>query len=784
MKLMLTVSAIAAAPAVQAQAETDGASLGNEIIVTAARREMSLQDTPLAVDVVTGEAIQKLNIFDVRDVSNLAPGLELTNSSGRNNVATLRGITFDPDSGSAAAVDIFFNEVPSDAQTMFTAIYDVGQIEVLRGPQGLFRGRTSPGGSILIGTARPDLDRATGYMQGSLTTRDAYNVQGAASLPIVEGKLALRAALLADRNAQSNVRTLDGRDARQTTMSGRLSLAYNSGTGFRADLTYQHLYSDTRAYEVAFGSGAQATPISPVLSGPVLTPSDRISVTEGTNRFQNLTNFVTLNSSYEFGAAELVFNGGYQNSKLTQQRDLDIPNAIPDYTLDQALETRYEVTNGEIRLQSRGDSRLNWALAGNYSHQTNTVAVDAVQDQLFGFSGFPLLPTNPVTGFGPTGSLLPVDANYLPVRAFVDVGIKSDTYGLAGTVGYEVVDGLTITGGLRHTWANVDRAQTPRIALLGGPAGAPTVSPRESIRARAFTGGANISWQIDPDLTAYASYNRSFRQGVFAVGVSVPVDPALLRTPNETSNGYEIGIKSFLFDRLISFNLTGFYQKFNNYIAFAPAIYTNSDRSGAVDSTASSLPISGDAMTKGIEAQLGIHPSRNMDFSVNAAYTKARWDNAEVLCNDFNGDGRPDADGTPAVQPGKQASTCVRNDRLSRTPDFSLTANGEIRFPVGNAEPFIRTLVNYRPGFYFQNDNYDYRAFTRVDLFAGVRLPNSGWEVTAFVKNLLDQDRVLAASQGIGRAGTTDPTASFNSGYRSGVVTAPREFGATLRYAW
>jgi iron complex outermembrane receptor protein len=130
--------------AAEAQQQAPAPASANEIIVTATRQEQTLQDTPMAVDVVTSDTITKLNVFDAKEIQNLSPGLQLTNNDGRSNVATLRGVTFDPDSGSSPAVEIFLNEVPTDAQTVFTAIYDVGQIEVLRGPQGLFRGRTSP----------------------------------------------------------------------------------------------------------------------------------------------------------------------------------------------------------------------------------------------------------------------------------------------------------------------------------------------------------------------------------------------------------------------------------------------------------------------------------------------------------------------------------------------------------------------------------------------------------------------------------------------------------------
>jgi iron complex outermembrane receptor protein len=150
---MLLTSAAAAALCAPAHAQTAGDSavpMVGEVVVTATRRQESLQEVPMAVDVVNGQQLSKLNIFDFHDVSQLAPGVQMTNNDGRSNVISMRGITYNPDSGAPPAVDLYINEVPVDAQTALTSIYDVGQIEVLRGPQGVFRGRTSPAGSVTL----------------------------------------------------------------------------------------------------------------------------------------------------------------------------------------------------------------------------------------------------------------------------------------------------------------------------------------------------------------------------------------------------------------------------------------------------------------------------------------------------------------------------------------------------------------------------------------------------------------------------------------------------------
>jgi len=109
---------------------------------------------------------------------------------------------------------------------------------------------------------------------------------------------------------------------------------------------------------------------------------------------------------------------------------------------------------------------------------------------------------------------------------------------------------------------------------------------------------------------------------------------------------------------------------------------------------------------------------------------------------------------------------------------------------MGSLTPFIRGLLSYRPGFHSENSNYTYRDFTKIDLFVGLR-GEDRWELNLFVKNLLDQTRAQRVSQGNAQVATQalPPFASlrtipFDSGYRLASITAPREFGATLRFNW
>lgn len=130
--LWLGASAVALTSSLPGIAQADE----GEIVVTAQRRSENIQNVPVTVTAVTDQQVKDLRIFRIEDVQSLSPGLALESQGAFGAKAQLRGVGFDADSSGSPAVDIYYNETPVDANYAFQAIYDVGQIEVLRGPQG------------------------------------------------------------------------------------------------------------------------------------------------------------------------------------------------------------------------------------------------------------------------------------------------------------------------------------------------------------------------------------------------------------------------------------------------------------------------------------------------------------------------------------------------------------------------------------------------------------------------------------------------------------------------
>lgn len=810
MVVLLGTTAIAAATSANAQTQSTGtqaASAGDaapqtatdlnstDIVVTATRRAESLQEVPMSVNAVTGDQLQKLNILDVKDVQQLVPGLEITNTTGRSNTTTLRGITFDPDQGTSPAVQVYYDGVPADAQTVYTAIYDISQIEVLHGPQGLLRGLSAPAGTITIATQRPTFDAPQGYVQSTVTSRDGYNVQGAATLPF-SSTLSLRVAALVDGNRLNDVYNINRDErSRSRTESARASLGWRPSSNFDAYLTYQYLNADNIQNQQVFGPGntpqflSLAPPIvDPTRSGPPITVDDYEAVTDGRARYINNSNLLNLAWDWDLGPATLSFVGAHQYSVVQAFRDYDGANAIPNATLKANTRTPYKVDTGELRLTSNNHHGFGWGIGAFYTKQTGTVTVDQDQNSYF--------------------APLPVSYGYyLPIEAHITVPVYSRTWSFNANASYETGP-FRIEGGLRYSL--IKNIQTADIFVTSPGAPAVFIPPftveQEGIPAnlqkstyKPLTGAVTMTFDVTPDLTVYAAYGHAYRTGSAGVSSPVGISDDLIKTNPEKTDSWEAGIKGKLFDHRLSYTFDAYYQKIDGFLSRFPGIYYNCPEINGTCFTSPPAPpinnatdpangtydinYNGNATIKGFEATLSGNITPNWDFGLSMSLAHARYDHARLPCNDFAGTGKPNQTGTPKITGTGNVSYCVSNGRLAEVPDFSLSANSEIRVPMGKITPFARALLSYRPSFYSDMVNYRYQDREILNLYLGFRTEDLRWEFSLFAKNALNQHRITNISGGVSQVATASGL-SYNSGYYLINATNPREFGLSLGFHW
>ncbi|MCP3735914.1 TonB-dependent receptor [Sphingomonas sp. RP10(2022)] len=729
-----------------------------DIIVTAQKRAERLQDVPKSVNVVQGDTIQKLNLRSFAEIDQLAPGLSLTAKEPTTNSVTLRGVGFDPNSGTSPTVDIYFNETPLDSSSAFRGLYDVGQIEVLRGPQGTLRGRTSPSGAITIATRRANLNEIDGYFQQTLTTQEGINSQGAVSVPLIPGVLAVRAAGLFDRNIGTGVTNLrTGDEDRDRTESGRLSVAFQPTSRLSFDLTYQYLNNRTRQSPMLFTLPGQTT-------APILTPADRSALVTRPNNFSYRGHLVSLAANLDLGGVAINYIGGYQNIDQGRSGDIAYGGSIPGLSQNQTFTTGREQVSQEVRLTSQGDRFWNFLLGGYYEH--GTTQTNVAQDQYL----FSVVPAGTPVQFVPR------------LNVGVDIPSKSDTYAVFTDHRFRVTDRDQLQVGLRYqeTKTVADFTTTLSGAILGPvPIVSSGIGPANRDRTfRQLTGGASYRHEFSRDLTAYATYGRSYRPGSINA-TSVPLDENLLVTRAETSNNYEVGVKGAFADRHVQFTLALYQQDFKNYLAYTNSyLAVSSGKNGVVDNNAA-FTFNGDARVRGVEGTLSARIGTQLQLGLSATYNDAKFKNATAPCNDFNGDGIADSVGAPRVPVGQNVSLCRLNGRLSDQAPWGASVNAEYRVPVsGEREVFVRGLANYVPKREDPFINVKYGDLLNNSVFLGVRGPKDSYEFSVFAKNLANV-AVLTT-----RGSTQVDYSVFSTGYAVGTAVRPREFGLNFRVAY
>jgi iron complex outermembrane receptor protein len=296
-------AAVAGTPAEAVEAQNTtvrNEALAGDIVVTATRRNERLQDVPVTVTVVSDEQIQKLQIKNFTDIQVLSPGLSFRASGDQGTVTSLRGISSTVTTSAPAAVVIYFNEIPVNDYVAFQGIYDVGQIEVLRGPQGTLRGVAAPVGSITIGTRRPDLTEIGGTGIVTYTNQPNFNGQAAINVPIVNDVLAIRVAGLYDRNENGDIRNpTNGVESRANTKSARASVLFQPIPPLSIFASYQYMRSNSYSLTQVRGTGFVPTAAQPFpagYNGPPIGGRDRLAVQETTAPRQFTSNVASINA--------------------------------------------------------------------------------------------------------------------------------------------------------------------------------------------------------------------------------------------------------------------------------------------------------------------------------------------------------------------------------------------------------------------------------------------------------------------------------------------------------
>lgn len=770
---MIGISAPAIAQDAAPEASED-ASMGDAIIVQARRRDEDVQDVPAVIDTVTAEDVAKLNIRDFKDVQTIVPGLQLTTeANGVGGSAKLRGVNFDVNaSGFNSTVEFYFNDAPITAGVILQQMYDIGQIEVQRGPQGTLRGRAAPSGSITVTAKKPDLFKFGGFVDMTANDIGTLNIKGGVNVPVIEGIAAIRVAGVWDENEVDRVKPIaGGRDPFARTKSGRISALVQPTDWLKLEGLYQRLDRQAFTYDqvASFSEVNPAADPSPVY----IDSSDRRSIQEEARPVRQVYDIYNWRSELSGFGQVLIYQGQHYTQDITSTANQDGGNFFPG-DVNQVTHSHPSSTSHEIRLQNQ-DRVLDMFdyVVGYFDNKNNA----------------PTELTNPtIIGSSVTRTITSV------VQTPIERTGTSHEKSFFGNLTAHIGEATEISGGVRH----IDYTSDNALVVSGR-----TLST-DGQDAKKWIYSASIKHNFTPDLMVYAATGSSWRPGINVVGDfstnQSELERSFLNLPAETSKSYEIGVKSTLLGGRMRANLTAYHQKFKNFpyrVGGQGVYFVNFGARGAEVGQfnfVGAVPVE----VNGIEGDVSFDVTDNWNVGVTASYSLGKIQNGTVPCNDLNGDGVPDVTVSAPTLEQLQAATgtdnlsaCQVSQRSGFQSPFSATVTTEYHRPISdNVDAYLRGLFSFNGKSQTDPINIfdDVDAYGLLNLYAGIRDPEGAWEVSLFAKNLLDTTKTLTRTNPLFTSfrdtAALGAATTFTSTYTGVTTTAPREFGINVRYAF
>lgn len=713
----ISLGAITALPATafaqdEAAAEEDE---GEAIVVTARRREESLNDVPIAVTAYSGDQLEARGAIDITDIGQTTPNTTLEASRGTNSTLTafIRGVgQQDPVSGFEQGVGIYLDDVYLNRpQAAVLDIYDVERIEVLRGPQGTLYGRNTVGGAVKYVTRQLPQDLSV-KVRGTLGTYKQADLVITASAPISDMvRIGASGARLSRGGFGDNLTTgLENYNKDIWAARGTLEIGgYDEPVLIRISGDYTKDKSNPRG-------GTRLIPGllsgAPVLSNVFDTRgglNDPKQVVEAYGLAMNVsaqvTDHITLRSISSW-------------RKDTSETPIDF-DALPAIDVDVPGIYRNQQTSQEFQILYESEN-VNGLLGVYY--------LDAKGDTLFDVRLF-----TTIAG----------------LTAFTEADVDTETFAIFGDFTFDFSEQLSLSLGGRYTWdersarilrQNYVGGGSPVFGGAGVPFGAPATNFRGKRNYKKFTPRASLSFKPTPDHNIYASYSQGFKGGGFdprGVGSNAPdlntngiredsEVAAFLSFRPESVESYELGYKGNLFDGGLNLAIAGFY-----------ADYTDVQIPGSVACTVGGLPSfcgvvsnAGKAKFKGVEiearARLGrdmLASGDRMTLSGALGYIDAEY--REYITN---------IGGVP--------TDVAQFREVQNTPKWTASGTFAYSAPVGEGGIDFSTTLSYRSKtfqFEIPNPYIDQDGFALWDASLVYTAPGDNWSIGLHGKNIANK---------------------------------------------
>lgn len=751
-------------------AQTNGSGSGSaaagtaEIVVTAQRRTERLQDVPVSVSVLAGETLAKQNVSSLESVSNRSSSLVIRPAPGGDQIA-IRGMSSGFNPGFEQSVATFVDGIYRPrARSIYTALFDLERLEVLKGPQTTFFGANAIAGALNITTRKPKDEfgaNALGYFSPD---DNEFKFEAGVDVPMGENFAFRLAGRLNDMDAIAKDTRLDKRGKQKT---GQLRLSAKGTLSDRISIDgrfdYARIrYSGTIAQELTrcpppdiAAAGQCARSLN--LLGEIDNKVDRKFQSGFLDRTTSDLYEGAVTTTVDLGGADLVSTTGYQDLTLElayPATSVPVPSPLGvDTTIVSNNGENFKQFSQELRLQSSGDGPLNYMVGGYYEWgKTNSYLYLGI------FTA-------------PLGSL------YAPqyftatdlMTAGTDATQKSETWSGFASLSYELTSQLKASVGLRYSrvkktadrspvvgtvapWASGETPYLRDIFTPGPIAGqvllAPVLGvnlapfPVQSITDDQWMPSANISYHFTPDVMTYVSYAHGFKAGGYNLFLSNDIFGP------EKADAYEFGVKAAWLNRRLTTNVTFFQTEYND-LQESGNIFLES---GAF------IPFIGNvakSRAKGVEFETSAVLADGFTLNASLAYLESKYrDFPNAPCSPYQAilAGQPDS-GVVCPQPNLKGVTRSNAPKWSGSvsADYTREVNSSLKAGLG-------ATAYFRSKYYLQSipeDITSQEGFAKVDMRASLGSIDNAWELSIIGQNIFDKTTVVFGAGAPGAPGST-----------------------------
>jgi iron complex outermembrane receptor protein len=734
MKRLLCGGAMALAlgtPALAQETAADGATARDDqtIIVTATRREQTLQEVPISVAVVSGDQIEKQGILLFDDVQDSVPNLQIDRTNG-NFAITMRGLGAGTGNLSfEQSVGLFIDGVYLSRSRAFqNPLLDVQRVEVVRGPQGALFGKNTNAGAISVVTRRPTRTfegfvRASGEVE-----QGGWNLEGAVSGPISDTlsvRLTGRAGAIGDfmRN------TITGREENGSRYEAvRGQLLWEPTDAFEALVKVEHSSNRIDGGTTVFNN----------IGGPACALCNAVR-----NSGEDVPEYPS------FRRAARTINPEYDNTKTTMAQ-LTMNLDVGDWTFTSV--TAWQDLDGGVN--SDYDGPLTF-LESDITEQSSSLFQEVRVQREIGdggsfIAGLTYIDTDlhiqQASLFGAASAGLPLPLNGLSTRRFDQ---KGKSWSPFASLEVPVTEQIMLSGSLRYS----DEKRRGRARSFNDGVFPPTYLTydiTETRKENLWDYSLRARYEFSRDAYVYLSYATGTKGGGFVSNdalllYNIRNGFATFQFDSERARSWEIGGKFRFLDGKGQFNIALFRTNFSDLQV--------SEYNGTAFITGNAAS----AISQGVEVDTDIGIGDNWRIGGSLGYLDAHY-------KDYPG-GACLYNAPPTCTP---RTNNLAGTRLVRAPEW--TANGfiEAKYPVsGNLYALARVSANYQSRSFFQPDMNPLNsqpAFTKYDARIAVGREDGPWEVALVGRNLTDKVTITQAFN----------TPTFGGDSHMAMVGAPR----------